>query len=113
MRKSAVFLVLATLPFALAAVAGHTAARSHHDEVALADMHDHMLRHYGNARPELHTFGVAAHWSHDWELRWIDYHRVGGRVRVYHLTHKHDPQRRYTLDSHADHLHSHSWQPVH
>ena len=93
--------------------ANHDAAHSDHDHVALADMHSHLLRQFGNAHPEPNTFGTADGWSHDWELRWIDYHSAGGTVRVYHATDKHDPAKRFTMVADPSHPHDHTWHPVH
>jgi hypothetical protein len=91
----------------------HNAAHSDHDKVALTDMHSHLLRHFSSAHFEPSTFGTASNWSHEWELRWIDYHSADGRGRVYHTTHKHDARQRFTMVSSPRHPHERTWHPVH
>lgn len=89
---------------------GHDHAADHH---ALNEMHRFALHRFGQAKERPETFGTTGEWARDWQLRWADYEIGGHVVRLYHVTSKHDPQRRFL--SVWDHQHGRyaEWQPAH
>jgi len=95
-----------------AASASHLATLADHDHVALADMHNYAAHHFVASAERPETFGAAAEWARDWELRWIDYDDAGHVIRIYHATSKHDDNVRYTSlwDSHRARYHA--WEPA-
>jgi hypothetical protein len=84
-----------------------------HDHAAIAEMALFAAHHYNGATQHPGTFGAATEWSHDWELRWVDYDVSGHTVRLYHLTNKHDAGIRYLSASDHEHGHYGDWQPAH
>lgn len=73
----------------------HDAA--HHDArgTALADMQAYAHRKLGHVEPRLDTFRSNGDWSSEWDLHWIDVEHDGRVARIYHVTEKVNPQRRF------------------
>jgi hypothetical protein len=84
-----------------------------HDQAAIAEMSLFAAHRYNGATQRPGTFGASPEWSHEWELRWIDYDTSGHIVRLYHLTNKHDADIRYLSASDHEHGHYGDWQPAH
>src|SRR5687768_8025456 len=60
------------------------------DRLAIRDMHDAAVHHFGVAHEHPESFGTSHGWTSDWTLRWIDYYVRGGTARVYHITSHHN-----------------------
>jgi len=85
----------------------------HHDHVALADMHAYASHHLGAVTELPHTYGETNHWTHEWELRWVDYNVSGNIVRVYHAINKHDDGVRFAASWDGHQARYHDWEPIH
>jgi len=84
-----------------------------HDHIALADMHTYASHHLGDVTELPDTYGETDHWTHDWELRWIDYNVSNGTVRVYHAINRHDTQVRFAASWDGHQARYHDWEPIH
>jgi len=96
----------------------HTAHLEHlsgvpHDHIALADMHTYASHHLGMVSELPDTYGETDHWTHDWELRWVDYDVSGNIVRVYHAINKHDDGVRFASSWDGHQARYHDWEPIH
>ena len=65
------------------------------DDHALADMYTYATLHLGTFRELPETFNGTTNWSHAWSLHWLDVDHDGAIIRVYHLTDKDNPGRRF------------------
>lgn len=84
-----------------------------HDHDAILDMHRFVGDRFSEATERPETFGSVIQWTPDWELRWLDYEVGDHTIRLYHLTSRHNPERRYVSFWNDEHGRHTEWRNVH
>src|SRR5207253_9899578 len=67
------------------AEAAHEHGHHDHGHLALLDIAAYAAIHLDGI-PVAESFGAIDDWTHDWQLRWVDYNHGDETIRIYHAT---------------------------
>ena len=89
------------------------AAPDHHiRNQARVDMQSHAHRRLGHVIVRHESLGGTTHFSHQFELHWLDVEHDGNVVRLYHATDRQHPQHRFVWMWHSGAPHPTAWEEV-